>query len=65
MKRLSSFVYLIINTCTAMIGYSIHRSIFWSIIDFVFMPIAWIKWIICKEVNLELIKNTFSWFFKS
>jgi hypothetical protein len=49
---------------TAMIGHTIHNSIFWSIMDFLFWPIAWIKWIIYQEVNISLIKETFAFFFK-
>lgn len=60
MKRL---FYTLICILTAMVGYTIHNSIFWSIIDFLFAPIAWIKWIICQEVTLSILKTTFSWFF--
>jgi hypothetical protein len=56
--------YTIFSVCTAMIGYKIHSSIFWSIMDFIFTPIAWIKWLICEEVTLKIIKSTFEWFFK-
>lgn len=61
-NRPGSFLYLIISICTAMIGYNIHNSIFWSIMDFIFVPFAWIKWIIYHEVTLSIIKDTFSWF---
>ena len=47
---------------TAIIGYAIHHSIFWAIVDFFFWPIAWIKWLVCSEVNLTIIKNAFSFF---
>lgn len=47
---------------TAMIGYHKHESVFWSIIDFIFWPLAWIKWLIFKEVNLTIIKETFNVF---
>lgn len=46
-----------------MIGYRINHSLFWAIIDFFFAPIAWIKWFICEEVNITIIKETFSFFF--
>lgn len=58
-----NLIYTIICVCTSMIGYTIHKSIFWSIVDFIFCPIAWIKWLFCKEVTLEIIKKTFEWFF--
>jgi len=47
---------------TAVIGYHIHSSIFWAIIDFIFWPIVWIKWVICHDVTLSIIKDAFSWF---
>lgn len=55
--------YTIFCVITAMVGYTIHGSLFWSIADFFFAPIAWAKWLICREVTLSIIKNTFSWFF--
>jgi hypothetical protein len=59
---IGNFLYTIICICTAMIGYKIHGSIFWAIIDFIFCPLIWIKWIICHDVTLSIIKQTFSWF---
>lgn len=53
----------IICALTAMIGHTIHGSLFWAIVDFFFAPIAWVKWLICKEVTLTIIKETFTWFF--
>lgn len=50
---------------TAIIGYTINQgSVFWSIIDFIFWPLAWLKWVICQEVTLTIIKHSFDWFFK-
>ena len=54
------FLYIILCTATAMIGYTIHGSLFWSIMNFIFWPIAWAKWLICKEVSLSVIKQTFA-----
>ena len=49
----------------AIIGYTINQgSVFWSIIDFIFWPLAWLKWVICQEVTLTIIKHSFDWFFK-
>lgn len=61
---MKELLYTVFCVCTAMIGYTIHNSIFWSIMDFIFCPFAWIKWLICHEVTLSVIKETFSWFFK-
>jgi hypothetical protein len=66
MSRSSSgggLLYLIFSIMTAMIGYTIHGSLFWSIIDFTFVPLVWLKWLLFHEVTLTVIKNTFTWFF--
>jgi hypothetical protein len=47
-----------------MIGYHIHGSIFWAIVDFLFVPLAWIKWLVMHQVTLSVIKATFAWFFQ-
>ena len=59
-----SWIYLLFQTITSMIGYHIHHSIFWSIIDWFFAPFAWLKWIIFEQVNITIIHQTFEWFFK-
>ena len=64
MKRVYGFIYTICRICTAMIGYTIHNSVFWAIMDFLFMPLTWIKWLICQEVNLTIIKSSFEFFLK-
>ena len=58
-----SLIYMVFSVLTAMIGYTIHGSLFWSFMDFVFTPFAWIKWLIMHQVTMSVIKNTFSWFF--
>lgn len=56
--------YTLVAILVAMIGYHIHGSVFWSIMDFVFWPWCIIKWLIFQEVNMTIIKETFSFFFK-
>lgn len=56
-------LYIIFATMTAMIGYTIHGSLFWAIMDFFFAPPTWAKWLIYHEVTLSIIKQTFTWFF--
>lgn len=63
-KTNMKLIYFIFSVLTAMIGYTIHQSFFWSIIDFFFTPLAWIKWLLWHEVTLTVIKETFTWFFK-
>lgn len=62
MFRPISFPSIFFTLPTAMIGYQIHGSVFWSIMDFLFWPLAWIKWFICHEVTVSIIKAAFSWF---
>ncbi len=57
-----SILYPIIGVFTAIVGHSIHHSIFWAIVDWFFWPIAWCKWLLCHEVSLSVIKNAFSFF---
>lgn len=49
---------------TAMVGYKIHGSGFWAILNFFFAPISWIKWLVCREVNFTVIKETFNFYLK-
>lgn len=58
-----SGIYTIFCILVAMVGYHIHGSIFWSVMDFIFTPFAILKWLIYHQVNLTIIKETFSWFF--
>lgn len=59
MQRLT---YTLFSLATAIIGHAIHHSVFWSIVDFLFSPIAWLKWLICHEVNLTIIRKAFDFF---
>ncbi len=56
-------LYTVFCVLVAMVGYTIHKSIFWSIMDFIFTPIALIKWIIFHQITLSVIEHTFEWFF--
>ena len=56
------FLYFLVCVGTAIIGYRIHGSLFWSIVDFFFSPLAWLKWMICHEVNVSIIKDAFEFF---
>jgi hypothetical protein len=56
----ASFIYLLFSIATAMVGHAIHGSVGWSIVDFFFPIIVWIKWLICQEVNTTIIHNAFS-----
>jgi hypothetical protein len=55
---------LMLRVGTAMIGYNMHHSIFWTIMDFIFYPFALIKWFIMQEITVSIIRDTFSFFLK-
>jgi hypothetical protein len=57
-------LYGLFALITAMIGYQIHNSVGWAIFDFFLSPLVWMKWLVFHEVNLTIIKETFSFFFK-
>ena len=63
MRMFGSLFYLLICVGTAMVGYQIHSSMFWSIINFFFTPISWVVWLLSHDVTLTIIKHTFAWFF--
>ena len=56
--------HFIFGTLTAIIGYSKHSSIFWSIIDYLFFPLVWIKWLVLQQINLTIIREAFDFFLK-
>jgi hypothetical protein len=62
MKQTGEGMYLILSIVTAMIGYRMHGSIFWAIVDFFFAPLVWCKWLILHQVNMSIIKHTFIFF---
>ena len=62
-KEFGRLLYTLFSVITAMVGYQIHNSLFWSIVDFFVSPLAWTKWFVCHEVNMTLIKQTFEFFF--
>jgi hypothetical protein len=57
--ELPGYGYLFFGLITAMIGRTIHYGYFWTIMDFIFWPAAWCKWLIYQEVNLTIIKQSF------
>ena len=59
-----SFLYLCFDLCTAMVGHTIHGGWFWCVMDFIFSPVAWFKWLIFHEVNVSILRETFGWFLK-
>jgi hypothetical protein len=62
MKQIGEVIYLILSIATAMIGHHMHGSLFWTIVDFILMPLVWCKWLILHQVNISIIKSTFMFF---
>ena len=56
-------LYIVFAACISMIGYTINNSLAWAIVNYLFAPLSLIKWMICHEITLNVIKTTFSWFF--
>jgi len=70
MKILNSVMGFILCLGTGMIGYHINVinnsscPLFWAIMDFLFWPLPWIKWLIMQQVNLSIIRDTFGFILK-
>jgi hypothetical protein len=62
-EKLGGILALAISLFTAMVGHTGHHSVFWAIMDFIFWPIAWIKWLCLHQVTAATVRQTFSWFF--
>lgn len=61
----SSIIYFTGAIGTAIISRNFNGGGFgWFFVlwDFFLWPLAWIKWLICKEVNLSILKTIFSWY---
>ena len=54
---------LLPGAVTAMIGYTIHGSLFWAAVDFFFAPVVLAKWLICHELTADVLVQTFYFFF--
>lgn len=64
MKQCYGLVYFLVAVTTAMVGHVIHHSVFWSVVDFFFWPLAWLKWLIYHQVCISVIKTAFAFFLK-
>ena len=64
MNKLYSFVYTICAVITAMIGYTMYHELLIAIICGIFAPITCAYWLITHQINLSIIKETFSFFLK-
>lgn len=62
-KKLAAYTYTLFCVATGMVGFTIHGSLGWSLINVLFSLFSWAKWLICHEVNVSIIKQTFSFIF--
>ena len=63
-RNRNTLFWVLLSVVTSIIGFNIHGSYFWAVMDFLFTPLAWVKWFIYQEVTLSIIKQSFPWFFK-
>lgn len=57
---MNKIALLIFKIFICMVGYTIHGSIFWSIMDFIFSPFALIKWMVYHQITFVIIQQTFA-----
>jgi hypothetical protein len=65
MRSCNSFFNLATAYIVGVVGYHLNNhSLTWGIVDALFYPIAIIKWLICGELSMSLIKESFPFFFQ-
>ncbi len=64
LRIIFSFAYLLLCIGTAMVGYTKHHSLFWAFLDFWFTPLTLVYWLVTKQINISLIKETFAFLFQ-
>jgi len=66
MKTFRTLLGIAICLGSSMIGYQINVTagsscpFVWAVIDFFMWPLAWFKWLVCQQVNVTLVKQTFA-----
>ena len=63
-RTVGSLMYMVFAICTGVIGHKINGSLGWAIVDWLFAPLAWLKWLLCEEVSVTIIKSAFESFLK-
>ena len=53
-------VHTLVGVLTAMVGYTIHSSLGWALVDFFFWPVAICYWLVTHQLTLTVVKNTFA-----
>ena len=62
-SRMTKRIYALLGVLTAIIGYEMHGNWFYTIMDFLFWFLVWIKWLIFHEITLGIITKAFAFFF--
>ena len=57
---MKEIIWAVWGVLVAMVGYTIHGSVFWCTLDFIFSIFTPLKWLICHEVTFAIIKQTFN-----
>jgi hypothetical protein len=53
-------IYTFFAILTTVIGWNMHHSIFFAVMDFLFWPLVWLKWLLLQQVTLSFIKSCFT-----
>jgi hypothetical protein len=56
-------LYVLVACFSAMVGWTLHHSIGYAILNWIFWWISLPYWLITHKLTLSVIKQTFSWFF--
>jgi hypothetical protein len=60
MKYKANGIQLALCVFTGIVGYTINNeSYLWAILNGLFWEITWLKWLICRDVTIPLIKQAF------
>jgi len=57
-------VRTLLGILTAMVGFTIHGSIFWACMDFIFWPVALCYWLVTHQLTASVVKITFAFLYQ-
>jgi shikimate 5-dehydrogenase len=63
-NRFLKTLYLILCILTAMVGYTIHHNVGYAVLNFIFAPISIAYWLVTHQINISVLRETFSFFLK-
>lgn len=59
MSDKQNFLHTLLMVTTGMVAWTINHSVLWALLDALFFPVAWAKWLICHDVNMTVLHRTF------